>query len=167
MLRTTYWILRGLNWLNWVLGVLFIFGATFVAFGYPQAFRDAAAAKDSAAPDAILTWLRLSVVLMVPMIAAVHIVCTRLGAIVGSVSTGAAFSLTNARHLRTIAWALLATQVIDLAWGLVAMSASEASGEYLGWSFGLTGWLAVLLLFVLARIFQQGATMREELEGTV
>lgn len=167
MLTTTHWILRAINWLNWIVGALFIVGAAFVAFGYPQAFRDAAAAKDIAAPDAILTWLRLSVVLMLPMIAAVHIICTRLGAIVGSVATGAAFSLVNAARLRTIAWALLATQIIDLIWGLFSQAASEASGEYLGWSFGLTGWLAVLLLFVLARIFQQGAAMREELEGTV
>ena len=28
-------------------------------------------------------------------------------------------------------------------------------------------WLAVLLLFVLARVFDHGARMREELEGTV
>jgi hypothetical protein len=35
------------------------------------------------------------------------------------------------------------------------------------WSFGLTGWIAVLMLFVLARVFHQGARMREELEGTV
>lgn len=167
MLTTTYWILRGLNWVNWIVGILFVVAIALVAFVYPQAFRDVAATKGIAAPDAILDWLRLSVVLMVPMIGAVHIICTRLGAIVGSVAAGSAFSLVNARRLRTIAWALLATQVIDLTWGLVAMRASEASGEYLGWSFGLTGWLAVLLLFVLARIFEAGAIMREELEGTV
>jgi hypothetical protein len=33
--------------------------------------------------------------------------------------------------------------------------------------FSLTGWLTVLLLFVLARVFEQGARMREDLEGTV
>jgi len=31
----------------------------------------------------------------------------------------------------------------------------------------LTRWLAVLMLFVLARVFEQGARMREDLEGTV
>jgi hypothetical protein len=35
------------------------------------------------------------------------------------------------------------------------------------WSFSPTRWVAVLLLFVLARVFEQGAQMREELEGTV
>lgn len=167
MLITTRWILRGLNWLNWIVGVLFVVGAAFVTFVYPQAFRDAATASSIEAPDAILLWLRVSVVLMVPMIGAVHIICTRLRAIVDSVAAGAAFSSTNANRLHTIAWAVLATQVIDLAWGLVAMQASKASGEYLGWSFGLTGWLAALMLFVLARVFRDGAAMREEMEGTV
>jgi hypothetical protein len=36
-----------------------------------------------------------------------------------------------------------------------------------GWSFNITGWIAVLLLFVLARVFEQGAAMREDIEGTV
>jgi hypothetical protein len=33
--------------------------------------------------------------------------------------------------------------------------------------FNFTRWLGVLLLFVLARVFEQGARMRDELEGTV
>jgi len=41
-------------------------------------------------------------------------------------------------------------------------------GEY-GWdpSLGLLGWFAVLLMFILAEIFKQGAIMREDLEGTI
>jgi hypothetical protein len=31
----------------------------------------------------------------------------------------------------------------------------------------VTRWLAVLLLFVLARVFEQGTRMREDLAGTV
>jgi hypothetical protein len=30
-----------------------------------------------------------------------------------------------------------------------------------------SGWLAVILLFVLARVFAEGATMRDDLAGTV
>jgi hypothetical protein len=37
----------------------------------------------------------------------------------------------------------------------------------LDWSFSFAPWLAVLLLFVLARVFEHGAWMRSELEGTV
>jgi len=31
----------------------------------------------------------------------------------------------------------------------------------------ISGWLAVLLTFVLARVFAEGTLMREDLEGTV
>jgi hypothetical protein len=34
-------------------------------------------------------------------------------------------------------------------------------------NFDLTGWLAILLLFVLAQVFLEGTRMREDLEGTV
>jgi hypothetical protein len=33
--------------------------------------------------------------------------------------------------------------------------------------FSINGWLAVILTFVLARVFAEGALMREDLEGTV
>ena len=34
-------------------------------------------------------------------------------------------------------------------------------------NLSLMRWLLVLLLFVLARVFESGARMREDLEGTV
>jgi hypothetical protein len=34
-------------------------------------------------------------------------------------------------------------------------------------NFDLTGWLAILLLFVLAQVFREGTRRREDLEGTV
>ena len=33
--------------------------------------------------------------------------------------------------------------------------------------FDLTGWLAILLLFVLAQVFREGTRRREDLKGTV
>jgi hypothetical protein len=44
---------------------------------------------------------------------------------------------------------------------------SGAAPLDLDWNFSLTPWLAVLLLFVLARVFDHGTRMRAELEGTV
>jgi hypothetical protein len=62
----------------------------------------------------------------------------------------------------------LALELMHFAVGAVASSVSSAEVPLnIGWNFSLTRWLAVLLLFVLARVFEQGAHMREELEGTV
>jgi hypothetical protein len=52
--------------------------------------------------------------------------------------------------------------------GAIAKSVSTPAHPLnLDAGFSVTGWLSVLLTFLLARVFAEGATMREELEGTV
>ena len=101
-------------------------------------------------------------------VAVVHFVLTRLLKFVETVSTGNPFVAANAVRLKAIAWALLALELTHYAVGAVAASVSSVAVPLnISWGFSLTRWLAVLLLFVLARVFEQGAHMREELEGTV
>jgi hypothetical protein len=45
--------------------------------------------------------------------------------------------------------------------------ASKQFPLHLDAGFSVNGWLAVVLIFVLARVFAEGALMREDLEGTV
>ncbi|MFN4186213.1 MAG: DUF2975 domain-containing protein, partial [Hyphomonas sp.] len=88
-------------------------------------------------------------------------------AMIDTVRSGTPFAPANAERLRQVAWAMLALQIVDLGYGWFATQLSEATGEFMAWQFSVTGWLAVLLLFVLARVFQQGAAMQDEIEGTV
>jgi len=112
--------------------------------------------------------MRLIMVIGICSVAVVHFVLTRLLLIVDTVSTGNPFVAANAARLKAIAWALLALELMHFAVGAVAASVSSAAVPLnISWGFSLTRWLAVLLLFVLARVFEQGAGMREELEGTV
>jgi len=112
--------------------------------------------------------MRLIMVIGICAVPVVHFILTRLLMIVDTVSTGNPFVGANAARLQAIAWALLALDLIHFAVGAVGSSVSSAAGPlHLSWGFSLTRWLAVLLLFVLARVFEQGARMREELEGTV
>lgn len=70
--------------------------------------------------------------------------------------------------LTAIAWCVLAGQVLRLAIMLIAAAVStQAQPVDMGEGFSFTPWLAVLLLFVLAGVFAQGARMRADLEGTV
>jgi hypothetical protein len=68
---------------------------------------------------------------------------------------------------------LRALVVINVVYGLaiigfvVSRTRSQVQQLDLDWSFSVTPWIAVLLLFVLARVFEQGARMRADLEGTV
>lgn len=166
MLHWSRRLLAGLNILNWVVGLIVVAALGFVAFVAPDAMTQGLGGK-IAHPEAAVQWLRRVMVITAPVILLAHIILTRLIAMIDDVRTGNPFAGANAARLRQIAWALLGIQLLDLAYGFVSIEASERTGEYFGWSFGLTGWLAVLLLFVLARIFEQGAAMREELEQTI
>lgn len=92
-----------------------------------------------------------------------HLLLTRLRNIVETVRAGDPFVPSNAGQLNTIARCLLAIQLLDLGFGAVSL----ATEVPFGWSLSLTGWMAVVLLFVLAKVFEHGTTMREELAGTV
>jgi len=98
----------------------------------------------------------------------VHVVLRKLRAIVDTVRDGDPFIADNARRLTAIAWCVLAGQVLRLAIMLIAAAVSTpAQPVDMGDGFSFTPWLAVLLLFVLAGVFAQGARMRTDLEGTV
>lgn len=112
--------------------------------------------------------MRVIMVIGICMVPVVHFVSQRLLMILATVSTGNPFVLVNAARLRAIAWAILGLDLMHFAIGAVGSSVSSATGPlHLSWGFSLTRCFAVLLLFVMARVFEEGARMREELEGTV
>jgi hypothetical protein len=160
-------LLAGLNILNWVTGLLIVAALGYVGFFAPDIFIDKALHHRVAHPEAAIGWLRAITFITAPVILLAHIILTRLIAMIDDLRAGRPFAAANAMRLRQIAWSLLAIQLLDLAFGLVSIRASSETGEYFGWSFGVTGWLAVLLLFVLARVFEGGAAMQDELEQTI
>ncbi|MBB6427722.1 DUF2975 domain-containing protein [Sphingopyxis sp. JAI128] len=166
MLRWSRRLLAGLNILNWVAGLLILATIALVAFAAPDMLAAALHGKMKH-PEAAVTWLRWVMVITAPVILFAHVILTRLIAMIDEVRAGKPFAGANAARLRHIAWALLGIQLLDLAYGFVSIAASERTGEYFGWSFGLTGWLAILMLFILARIFERGAAMQDELEQTI
>jgi hypothetical protein len=97
-----------------------------------------------------------------------HFILTTLLQIVDTVRGGDPFVLGNAARLQALAWWLLGAEALHLLVGaLVRMASTPAQRIDIGWSFSFTPWIAILLLFVLARVFEHGAGMREDLRGTV
>jgi hypothetical protein len=90
-----------------------------------------------------------------------------LGRIIATVSTGDPFIAANAARLRAIGWSLLVLQLLDVPAALIgrAYPVLGAAAPYADLS--PAGWLAVLMAFVLARVFTVGSRMRDDLEGTV
>ena len=91
------------------------------------------------------------------------IVLNRLLAMVNTVRSGDPFVAQNAARLQTIAYAVLGQQLLQLIIGATSRSVPPLRIS----TFSTGGWLAVILLFVLARVFAEGTQMRDELEGTV
>lgn len=109
-------------------------------------------------------------IMVVGILAAVVVdrVLRHLLAIVDTVRTGDPFVAGNARRLQAIAGYVLAGEVLRLLIGAIAWAAStKAQSLDVHAGFSLGPWLAVLLLFVLARVFEEGSRMRADLEGTV
>ena len=112
--------------------------------------------------------MRLIMVIGICSVPIAHLVLTRLLAIVETVKVGNPFVMANAVRLKTIAWAILGLEMMHFTVGAIVEGVSTAAAPLdISSGFSLTGWLTVLLLFVLARVFEQGARMREDLEGTV
>lgn len=97
-----------------------------------------------------------------------HALFKRLLAMVETVRRGDPFVAANAYRLNAIAWLLLGLQVISMIIGGIGEAISTAKNPIeLDAGFSASGWLAVLLAFVLARVFAEGTLMREDLEGTI
>jgi hypothetical protein len=95
-------------------------------------------------------------------------VLQRLQKIVETVRRGDPFVADNAYRLNAIAWFLLALQIVSIAVAAVGKAISTpANPIHLDAGFSPLGWLSVLLMFVLARVFAEGTLMREDLEGTI
>ncbi|MDB5433083.1 MAG: hypothetical protein JWP35_4199 [Caulobacter sp.] len=159
-------LLQIMRVLNLLFAVLLV-GMFVASFVVEPVFREFFTKYPARAnPGLLIAALRVWMAFALPMLAAVHIMLTRLLAIVDTVGAGTPFVPENASRMKTIAWCLLAVQGFDLVCG--AMSAiMNAAGSRIDWHFNLTGWAAVALLFVLARVFEEGTRIRTDLEAMI
>jgi hypothetical protein len=159
--------LRILIIVNWLSGaaILALVTATVVAQEWTMT---ALGIAPGSMIDRLIVPLRAIALLGLVAIPLNHVVLTRLLAIVETVRGGEAFATANAGRLQKIAWALLALQLLSMAIGGIAEAVSTPEQPLdLDAGFSASGWLAVLMAFILARVFAEGARMRDELEGTV
>lgn len=160
-------VLRVLIVLNW-LGGLAIFAlltATFVAREWSMA---ALGIPPGDGIRTILPGLQAIAALGILAVPLNDLVLRRLLGIVATVQAGDPFLAANARRLQDIAWALLTLQLLSLVIGGIGNALSTPEFPlHLDAGFSTSGWLAVLMTFILARIFSEGAAMRDDLEGTI
>src|SRR5882762_4013105 len=158
-LPIAYVLLRILIVVNWLGGAAIL--ALLVVMPNEQWIMSAF--KLSPSPDAerLVMGLRAIAVLGLAAIPLNYAVLKRLLAIVQTVRTGDPFVAVNASRLQAIAWVLLALNLLSIVIGAIAKTVSTpAHPLHINAGFSINGWLVVLLTFVLARVFAQGALMR-------
>jgi hypothetical protein len=165
-LPIAYVVLRILIIVNWVSGAAIL--ALLVVIPNREWIMSALELSPSPEAERVIMGLRAVAVFGLAAIPLYYAVLKRMVAIVETVRAGEPFVAANARRLQGIAWALLALQIVSLVIGAIAKAISTPAHPIeFDAGFSINGWLAVLLTFVLARVFAQGALMREDLTGTV
>ena len=167
LLGVTRFLLRLARVLNLLFAAAFV-AMLLASFLFEPTFRDYYSRYPRLDPDVILPTMRIWVIAGLPMFAAMHVMLSRLLAIVDTVRNGDPFVPENAIRMKTIAWCLLVVQLFQLACGIFIGILTRAGADLGGeWDPSVSGWVAVLLLFVLARVFEEGARIRADLEAMV
>jgi hypothetical protein len=154
-------VVNRLFFLAVVVGLVlsWIFSAQFVGLLLPQ--TPVAEVRSAA------IGLRLMMLMGIAMAVGAEIVLRTLSQIIESAGAGDPFIAANARKLQTIGWALLGLQLLDIPGALLDRFFPSLGSAALDVSFSPGGWIAVLMVFVLSRVFAAGSVMKDELEGTV
>lgn len=114
-----------------------------------------------------LTGARLLLLIGIAMSFGTDRILRAIAALLESTRRGDPFASGNVGHLYAIGWSLLGLQALELPAALLrtffpGMGSAAPSGD-----ISIVGWMAVLMVFALTRVYRAGATMRADLDGTV
>ncbi|HKO99973.1 MAG TPA: DUF2975 domain-containing protein [Pyrinomonadaceae bacterium] len=126
--------------------------------------------KLSPSPEAARLVMGLRAIAVLGLIATPlnHVALKRLLAIVKTIRMGNPFVAENAARLRAIAWVGVTLNLLSMVIGAIAKTVSTpAHPLHLDAGFSINGWLVVVLTFVLAHVFEEGAFIRRDLKATV
>lgn len=163
--------------LCWFFAIMLAIAAVVVAIGIPLvAFNNsyvvAELAKEGvAAGSEVVAGMAVLLAGILGFLILTILFLRLLLQIIDTVGEGDPFIPDNARRLHKMAWLSLSTFLLSIPVGAVAIWVGNIVSdgtERADWEFDFSG--AILLsvvLFILARVFKQGAAMREDLEGTV
>lgn len=92
----------------------------------------------------------------------------QLRRIIDSVGLGDPFVPVNADRLANMGWLTVGIEALAFPAGAVAhFLTTHLNRSHIEIGFSLSGVLMALVLFILARVFREGARLKADLEGTV
>jgi hypothetical protein len=149
-------------------GMVLALTSAALPFFWTEAVAEIVKENPGADTSNLLPWLLVIFALGLLTLGLVWTIMRKLSSLIGSVEDGNPFVTVNAVRLRAIGWLMVGIQVVGLPLAVAAGNVADMFGEHdVGPELPLNGILAILLVFILAGIFERGAEMREELEGTV
>lgn len=112
--------------------------------------------------------LRLLMVLGLAGATVTHLILSRVRDILATVRDGDPFVAGNGRRIHQLAIGVVCLELLHLLAGAIIRGEAVTRLDiHMHWSFAFTPWIAALLLFVLGGVFDHGAAMRADLDGTV
>jgi len=160
-------VLRILIVLNFIWGicVLIVFGGTVFAHEWTLT---ALGITPEHPIRGMLLGLQAIAALGLVVIAFNYMILKRLVAMVDTVRDGDPFVAANAYRLHTIAWIMVGMQILSITIAAIGRYISTTEQPiHLEAGFSTSSWVAILLTFILARVFAEGTVMRADLHGTV
>lgn len=144
--------------LRWILGVVNV----LVVIGIVISIYMAVGFSVSVDADAQLSWRAIRGALG---LAFVWLIVNRLRRIFPAVNQGDAFEHANVKRLQGVGLGLIGLELTSYV-GNLGRLITEGGGRV---AFGVDGqtWLAILVVFMLAEVFRQGAQMRDDARMTV
>jgi hypothetical protein len=162
----------GLRWLLGVANVFVTIGLVLVAIAalvslaspeYWAGFRDGFnAGTDTVTVDIDGRW---DTIVALPGLVFLWLIINRLRAILAAVNVGDAFEYPNVQRLRVVGWGLIGLQLTSYV-ETIGRPFVEGGARA---DLDLNGdmWIAILVVFILAEVFRQGAQMRDDAQMTV
>jgi len=150
-------------------GGVFLLVIVFVALVSAGMLGNKESLPDIAQYPLLVTGIGITVI---ANFAAMFVFFGKMRTLIESARMGDPFIPENAQRLNMMAWLLLGSQVLTVIVGEIRVYAAGLLNPQAKTGFDIdpndfTGFLIVLVLFILARVFKHGAAMREDLEGTV
>lgn len=163
LLTAVRWLLTALLWLT-IIGAVIAFVMIPVAYAMRREAGLQLVAENYPSVAGLLALAGIAAII------GYHFI-RHLRRIVDSVALGDPFAPENADRLRAMAWLALAYQAVQVPmagllvwWDAAPLKANVHHGDD---GISLATIILALILFILARVFRQGAAMRADLEGTV
>ena len=168
ILRVTRWLVYLIMGLVAAVGVVLAGVSVILPFYWSEAVKELLANHPGMNVAELMPLLLAVFALGIVVLGLLWTMMRKLLAIIGSVEIGNPFIHANALRMKAIGWMMVVLQLIGIPMAILAGHAADMFGESdTGLDISLNGILAILLVFILAGIFERGAEMREELEGTV